>query len=244
MSSTATGASGSDESTSRRRLVLVAGEATLARPEWQLLADALELRLAASGREVVSQLESVRPRLLVVGQPFEGLPPDDLCRLVRADPGLRQVSILYVGEPADMPMARATRERGANAALLRPFSEAELLRTVGTLSSVALRLAVRVLLRLEVRLEQGFDSLVGLTRNISSTGMLVEVGRPIEVGEAVTARFYLSTYPREIVCQTRVVRVAEASNGHRTLGLHFTLIADSDRHAVETYVAEAQPRQR
>jgi PleD family two-component response regulator len=245
MSSRASGGrSGSVASQQGRRIVLVAGASTLARPERDLFAEALDLRLAPSGQEVVSQLEALHPSLLVLGEPFESLSPADLCRVVRADPGLRQVSILYVGGPGDIPMARLTRERGANAALLRPFTDTELLRTVGTLSSVAMRLAVRVLLRLEVRLEHGFDEVVGLTRNISSTGMLVDVDRALEVDEAVTVRFFLSTYPREIVCQSKVVRVAETKNGHRALGLHFMLIADSDRRAIETYVLEAQPRER
>ncbi len=89
-----------------------------------------------------------------------------------------------------------------------------------SLNGDRLRGAVRFPLSLHVVLESGDDKVAAITRNVSSSGVLFELDRPLEAGRIV--RFSLCMpgddlgTPHDVVvhCTGRVVRCSMSQNQH------------------------------
>jgi hypothetical protein len=231
----------SPEARSPRGRLLVAGSETLEPRELERLCETFTVYVAALGREVLGVLrdgaeEGRRPAVLIVGQELDDISTTVLCRTLRADQRLREQSVLLVSGPDTSPEAAGA----VNVALRRPVNTAELLTTVAKLARVEVRLATRIPLQLDVHLRTGLSATSGVTRNISASGMLIEVSQPVATGTKVTTRWNLPGYGSEIVANAHVMRSLHAADGSCALGVQFVDLCAPDSQAIAQFVAKSR----
>ena len=100
------------------------------------------------------------------------------------------------------------RRAGANAVLAMPLEAAELFSTVSRMLMVHQRLSVRTPLRMTVEGRDGKTAFIGISRDLSVSGMLLESGGMLQPGDQLECSFTLNS---------RVVSVkGVVSRGHRT----------------------------
>jgi CheY-like chemotaxis protein len=225
--------------TSRKTIVVARGGASL--PGESIFARREFLvRRAGSGAQACAMLRTGTACLLVVGPSLEDTGVDQLVAEVRADPALRRTSILFVGDTADAPTAAAATGAGANVALLRPFDERELVHAVARLANVAPRRTTRLLVRLRVGIRAD-DFRVGFTRNVSSSGMLLEADSGLDVGSLLGLRFFVPGKTEEVSADGEVVRLHGLTGVRSVVGVHFVTIGSDDRTLIRTFVAARAP---
>jgi len=90
----------------------------------------VEVEEAANGMEALALIERDRPDAVVLDVRMPGMDGLELCRRIKADPALSDVSIVLLSGSGEEGRARA-QEVGADAFMLKPFSPLELLNVVG-----------------------------------------------------------------------------------------------------------------
>ena len=119
-------------------------------------------------------------RLLILDTRMEGLPPEQICRLIRADATLRQVSLIVIGSSNSIEtLNRCT----ANRSFIRPLQKDDFLGAVRSLVDVAARKNYRVLISLQLSGTARGTPFFGRSSNISSTGILFTSNRALDEGE-------------------------------------------------------------
>ena len=90
------GESAAGDGMAERPLVLLVAAHAWPAPLLDSLGARLRLQTAASAPEVVARIRDRRPRLLLLGPDLTALSTVELCRKIRGDPKLRQLSIAAV----------------------------------------------------------------------------------------------------------------------------------------------------
>lgn len=219
-----------------KRAVVIADSSTGLGSEPVFAQQAFQVRRAGSGGQAAAMLRTGSACLLVVGPSLEDMRVDDLVNEVRADPNLRRTSILFVGEQTDAPAAAAATGAGANVALLRPLGEGELIDAVTRLTNVAPRRTTRLLVRLQVETAAD-DFRVGFTRDVSSSGMLLEADGGLAVGSRVRLSFFVPGKSTEVSAEGEVVRVHDLNAARTVVGVRFITIGTEDRGSLGAFVA-------
>lgn len=92
-----------------------------------------ELVEAGDGREAVEVAARSRPELVFLDIDMPGVDGIETCRLLRAQPGTAQATIVMLTAAAGDAMEREAETAGADLFLTKPFSPLELLRLVDDL---------------------------------------------------------------------------------------------------------------
>ena len=152
----------------------------------------------------------------------EHAPPDadgaKLCADIRADAALRDVSLIMISERSG-PAVSDCQQAGANAILTKPLDPSELFAKVSHLLMVQDRMAVRVPLRISVNGRGQRSSFVGMSQNISVSGMLLDSSRTLQHGERVECSFILEG--RLVTVSCVVVRAHAGQAGTYQYGVTF-----------------------
>ncbi len=139
-----------------------------------------------------------------------------LCAAIRGDADLKDVSIILV---CDGTEAEHCGEAHANAVLPKPLDPVQLFSKVSELLLVPRRQHIRSLLHVSVNGREGNSSFLGVSSNISISGLLLETDRPLKKGDAATCAVTIGR--REIVAQCVVMRAEKASSGKYRYGVKF-----------------------
>lgn len=107
-------------------------------------------------------------------------------RFLREKPKTRNISYVLKINPEEITQEEMIAQ-GINDFLLEPISEEELLKITKKLINVPKRILFQAL----IQIKRKNQILVGKTLNISKTGVLVQVGKPLEVGEEVEISFFI-----------------------------------------------------
>jgi CheY-like chemotaxis protein len=169
----------------------------------------LRRHLAASAAEARALLGALHPTLIVIDR---DLPDAEvLVRDVRADECARVASIVVAARGDLRPSELALLDAGANAVLRLPGGP-EWDERLARLTQVPLRKALRLPVHLELQGRTLLDlaSASGTILNVSTTGMLIECDRPLDLGTEVSFSFCPPAAPSVIVGQGRIVRLAGA----------------------------------
>ena len=96
--------------------------------------ESVEIHEAADGATGLALAQALRPDLvlldLMMPGPMDGLA---LCRALRTDPALARVPVVVLSARGHASDHQATREAGADAHLVKPFSPMQLLELTGSL---------------------------------------------------------------------------------------------------------------
>lgn len=162
----------------------------------------------------------------------------ELCGRVRSDIALRDVSLIMICDRAGPAVAESQRA-GANAILTRPLDTGELFSKVSHLLMVQDRMAVRVPMRITVNGKDRQATFVGMSRDISVSGMLLESGRGLREGERLECSFTVSG--RVVTVECVVVRSEERSGGAFRYGVKFLNLDAKSFIILEQFIRNAAP---
>lgn len=162
-----------------------------------------------------------------------------LCRKIRSDVALRDVSFIMICDRTGPGLAESQRA-GANAILTRPLDAGELFSKVSHLLMVQDRMAVRVPLRITVNGRDRQATFVGMSQDISVSGMLIESGRILQQGERLECSFTVSEHTVTVGCI--VVRTQEGPRGMFWYGVKFLNLDAKSFILLEHVIRSGEPR--
>ena len=96
------------------------------------LCDAFEVKCATSGAEALCIAAEFHPNVVLLDLMMPGLDGRGTCRLLRAQPELRNAKIVMVSARSDIAERLAAYEAGAVDYIAKPFDSREILAKVGT----------------------------------------------------------------------------------------------------------------
>jgi CheY-like chemotaxis protein len=135
-----------------------------------------------------------------------------LCSAIRNDARLKDVAMILVCEGPEPSLARC-RDVRANIVLPRPLDPAQLTWKVSELLLAPERQDMRTLLHVSVEGQEKDATFLGVSHNISISGMLFETDRVLKKGDRITCMFQLGR--REIAADAEVKRVNRLSTVQR-----------------------------
>lgn len=107
-------------------------------------------------------------------------------RILREKPRTRNISYVIKIDPEEIKQEDMISQ-GINDFLLKPVSKKDLLKITKKLINISKRIVFQAL----IQIKRKDQILVGKTLNISQTGVLVQVAKPLEVGEVVHISFFI-----------------------------------------------------
>lgn len=189
---------------------------------------------ADSNPEVLEMHKQENVDLIITKLKSSGLDGDDLCSLIRKDEKLRKVSVIIVCDNNKPDIDRSSNCR-ANAVLTMPFSTDELSGLVFNLLNVPRREAYRVIINVQVNGKHDNKSFLCSSVNISSTGILIETGNKLYLGDNVSCSFFLPGVKR-MTLNGIIVRCNSKTVDINEYGIKFDRVSLEDRVAIEAFV--------
>ncbi|MEJ5166723.1 MAG: response regulator [Thermoanaerobaculia bacterium] len=107
-------------------------------------------------------------------------------RILREKPRTRNISYVIKINPEDITQEEMIAQ-GINDFLLEPVTKNDLIKITKKLINIPKRIVFQAL----IQIKREGQILVGKTLNISQTGVLVQVAKPLEVGETVEISFFI-----------------------------------------------------
>jgi DNA-binding response OmpR family regulator len=141
-----------------------------------------------------------------------------LCSLIRKDAGLKGVSIIMLCDGTE-PSRAACLQAGANEVLTNPVDPIELFTRISELLVIPRRQDMRTTLRVSSAGRRENLSFLGMSRNISISGMLLETEQELEKGERLSCKLEIGS--REITVDCEVMRARKNSQGGFHYGVKF-----------------------
>lgn len=141
-----------------------------------------------------------------------------LCSAIRSDANLKDVSIVLICDGTKASIAQSL-DAQANSVLTKPIDPSLLFWKVSELLLAPPRQDMRTLMRGSVKGQEKNSTFLGVSHNISISGMLLETDRTLEVGDQVTCTFHLGG--REVVADAEVKRLVKLAPGKFHYGIRF-----------------------
>jgi CheY-like chemotaxis protein len=173
---------------------------------------------AGSCEEILDLHRSRKADLIIADFSLPVMGGGTLISMIRRDSALKAVSIIMACERVG-PAAEACRRAGANAVLPKPLDPIGLFSTVSQLLMVHQRMSARIPVRISVEGNDARAAFVGMSSDISVSGMLLEAGKKLRIGERLTCGFAVGSHVLSLLCV--VVRVQPASEGGFLYGVTF-----------------------
>jgi len=208
--------------------------------------DAHTVAEVASARALLLLLAEGETRLALLGPALQDLPLSETLRRIRAAPATRQVSLLAVLPAQASPQAAGLLlDCGANAVLQQPVDSARLDAWITRLLSVPRRLELRVPVEGQVvgaRRQDEAGYFTGLTRNVSSNGMLLASPVPLALGSELDLEVTLSSEHPRFRAVGRLVRQApEVAWPYQGYGVEFVFVPPDSQEALQAFLAAGGP---
>jgi CheY-like chemotaxis protein len=201
------------------------------------------VREKASAADLLEDLTAAGAQMVVLGAKLPDLRLDETIRLIRASEATRAVSVLVLLAADDAPeTAEEASRAGANAVLRRPLDERRLEDWLAKLLAVARRVEARVPVQGQVvgtPLSASGVHFFGLTRNLSSRGMLL--ASPVRLPDAPDLELELSLPETDgLRALGRVVREAgEVPWPYLGYGVEFLFVPPESQAAIDRLVRAA-----
>jgi DNA-binding response OmpR family regulator len=196
----------------------------------------MQVFVAATNDEVLKVHRTERVDLIMTKFDLPGMASEKLFNLIREDPTLRSVSIIMSCANTPEAIKDSSRCR-ANAVLLEPLHPVLLMAKAQQLLDIAARETIRVLVGVIVNGLSGGEAFYCRTRNISTTGMMIETNKRIAEGTRLSCQFYLPDATR-IQVTGKIVRIIQqtAEDEGYQYGLMFTDLTSDVKQQLVDYV--------
>jgi DNA-binding response OmpR family regulator len=135
-----------------------------------------------------------------------------LCQAIRENDDLKKVSIVMAVDDGAEALVQC-REARPNAIIRKPVDPLELFSKLSELLVIPERKDIRVLMRASIAASDKTVSFLGMSHNISISGMLLETDYALRQGDRFSAIITVSH--REFAVECRVIRAAAAGKRFR-----------------------------
>jgi two-component system, OmpR family, alkaline phosphatase synthesis response regulator PhoP len=188
---------------------------------------------ATSGRAALEVHRREHVDLIFLDSAMPGLDGEEVARRIRADPTLRDVSIVMLADDARETTRARAIGAGANDFLARPVRLSEIQARLDRLVGVAARKWTKLLA--QVQADDGPASFIGRIVNLSTSGLLLETDGDVDLGRDLALTFSVPGSETRVKAAARVVRRLPGQ-GSAKWGLRFTSLDEAGRRALRNYV--------
>ena len=199
----------------------------------------VSVKAAASCEEILQAHRSDKADLIITDIRLPVMGGVRLAYSIRSDPSLKDVSIVMVCDATESAMTEC-RRAGVNATLSRPLDAADLFSTVSQMLMVQQRMAARIPLRITVQGPDAPSTLIGISRDISASGMRLESGRILQQGERLECSFTLNARVISVSCV--VARAHQSPAGGFQYGVKFLNLDAKTFVLIEHFVKSCGPQ--
>jgi CheY-like chemotaxis protein len=155
-----------------------------------------------------------------------------LCSSIRNDASLKDVSIIMICDGTEA--SAHCREAGANAVLPKSVDPVQLFSKMSELLVIPRRQEIRTLLHGSITGREGKKSFLGVTHNISISGLLFETDEALKTGGWLTCAVTIGK--REIVSTCAVIRAERPARGKSRYGVKFLNLDTRSLVIIEQFV--------
>lgn len=156
-----------------------------------------------------------------------------LCSAIRSDESLKHVSIIMVCDGTPDSLAQ-WQEARVNGVVPKPLDPVLLFSKISELLVVPQRQDLRLLLHVTVSGQEGGTPFLGISENISISGMLLETDQVLTQGDRIG--FTIEIAGRKIVAQFLVMRVDKAASGKFRYGVKFLSLDTKSLIIIDQFV--------
>jgi CheY-like chemotaxis protein len=153
--------------------------------------------------------------------------------MIRSDADLKDVSIIMACDGTAASLGEC-QKAGANAVIPKPVKPVELFSRMSELLVIPERQDIRTLLHVSVKGQEEERSFLGISHNISISGMLLETDQELQKGDRLT--WAVSIGRREIVAEGVVMRVSRPTPGEFRYGVKFLNLDTKSLIIIEQFV--------
>ena len=189
---------------------------------------------AATGSETIRLHQEYLFDLILSELELEDMDGCTLCSEVRKAEPSRPVSVVLICSDTAECLKRV-EQSDATAMLVRPIKPTQLLVTIGSIIDMQLARSKRVEFGAEVLIKKQAIEVQCFSRDISATGILLEAGQHLSLGDLVSCRFRIDSC--HIQTEGEVTRRFISPKGKKLYGVKFIDIPSPKRSAIEKYVA-------
>jgi len=171
--------------------------------------------------------------LIIISPELSDISGGSLCSMIRQDHDLKNVSILITCANNSLCIERATH-CGANAYITQPFHSVQLAKKVTALLTIPRRQRYRVLLKGSVEGQQPGGFFYCTTRDISTSGIMIEAEQPMNEGDVLSVSFVLPGFGH--VSAEGEIRRVEKRGAVSGYGIRFRDLSHMHRQAIEDFI--------
>ncbi len=197
---------------------------------------------ATSGEEAIRIHRKEKVDLILLDFYMPGMRGDEVCRKIRCDDELKNVSIIMVTSSSRREDVEVCQLSGANDYITKPLNPKELIRKMTRLLNIPKRKEERVLVKVCIEGKDHYFTFFGNTVDISMTGMLMETEDGVEVDKGESLMLFLPLPNRENLLRLkgRVVREAKKiPEGIARYGLQFMDLGWKERGLLKELIERA-----
>jgi CheY-like chemotaxis protein len=156
-----------------------------------------------------------------------------LCAAIRSDERLKNVSMIMIDDGTEASLAQCQEAR-TNAVISKPLDRVQLFSRVSELLIVPQRQDIRSLLHVSVVGEERNSSFLGVSSNISISGLLLETEKALRKGDRITCAVTIGG--REITGECVVMRVEKSTSDKFLYGIKFMNLDMKSLIIIEQFV--------
>lgn len=192
---------------------------------------------ATSGEEALKIHRAEKVDLIISDLNMPGMGGDELCSIIKRDDSLKNVSIIIIcfNKKSEIEKCEAC---GANSFITKPIKPEELFRKVSGFLDAPEREGLRVLVKVTVKGAFKADFFFSTSRNISTSGILLETDKVLAKGDTITCSFFLNS--KQITTDGEVMRVVKKSSDSYNYGVKFIDIAYHSKAPIEEFIRKRQ----
>jgi uncharacterized protein (TIGR02266 family) len=196
---------------------------------------------AASGEEALEHIRREPPDLVLLDYHMPGMNGHEVCAAIKSDPALRSLPVIMVASSARDDDVRRAVQAGCDDFLTKPLDDATLVRKVeGLLGGADRRRYPRVPASMQVSFEDFQGIFFEYARDISRSGVFIEMDEPLAVGARLRLTFSLPPPfdERPVLAYGRVVRSeAGGERGPAGVGVSFIHVDPASAKVIDALVA-------
>jgi DNA-binding response OmpR family regulator len=180
--------------------------------------DDMEIFFVPSEEDIVKTHRIENVDLIIMELTETGDSMEQVCSIIRNDDALNKVSILFICENNKSAIAKCHAYK-ANAYITKPVNFEELLRNIIKLLYPEEGKHLRVKVQVLIKGDSGKNKFFANSKDISSSGILIESDRLFEKGERINCSFIIERNKIDIIGQ--IVRVEEKEPELYDYGIKF-----------------------
>jgi CheY-like chemotaxis protein len=195
-----------------------------------------------SAQEALDTHRKEKANLIIITLDYSDISCERLCSVIRGDEVLKVVSILIVCSENLSDIERCLR-CGASDYITQPLSPAAFLWKAARLLNVSERTSYRVIVKAVNMDDNKAAHVFCASKNISSSGVLLETDAIFNKGDKLTCSFFLPNSIR-IVANGDIMRIHEKENGLKEYGVRFIDIPPSVELQIASFIENWLKRKR